>query len=145
MDMVCILPAPPQASRTPASVLPGILLPPFTPRYSSVLPLEPRAWLCAGADRPHMRPSRAAVMARLLDPAAGSTVLDPCGGIGLLAIELASLVEVHAISLDCDAVGQVWRKYGASTAQVRRKYGASMAQVLSLASATRMSSVLHTW
>ena len=32
----------------------------------------------------------------------GELVLDPCGGIGLLAIEAAALQDVRAISLDLD-------------------------------------------
>ena len=72
-------------------------------RKSDPLPLEPtRAWLSAGLDRPHMRPSRAAALARLAAPSPGELVLDPCGGIGMLAIEAAALQDVRAISLDLD-------------------------------------------
>ena len=50
-----------------------------------------------------MRPSRAAALVRLAAPLPGEIVLDPCGGIGLLAIEAAAMQEVRAISLDLDA------------------------------------------
>ena len=82
----------------------GLLLPPFEPRRSDVLPLEPRAWMRAGKDRPHMRPSRAALLVRLAALQPNDRVLDPCGGIGVICIEAASLAAVHAISIDIDAV-----------------------------------------
>jgi hypothetical protein len=51
------------------------------PNQSDPLPLEPtRAWLCAGLERAHMRPSRAAALVRLAAPLPGEVVLDPCGG-----------------------------------------------------------------
>ena len=62
-------------------LLVGLLLPPFKARRSSVLPLEPRHWLCAGLGRSHMRPSRAAALVRLLPMRPGETLLDPCGGV----------------------------------------------------------------
>ena len=101
-----------------ARLLVGLLLPPFAPRKSSVLPPEPRPWLTAGYDagdehRPHMRPSRAASLVRLLYSsraapcavlsATGSVFLDPCGGIGILALEAARFANLLAISLDVDA------------------------------------------
>ena len=49
----------------------GVLLPPFKPRQSDVLPLEPRQWLTC-RDRPHTRPSRAACMVALADLQPGS-------------------------------------------------------------------------
>jgi predicted methyltransferase len=49
-----------------------------------------------------MNPSRAAALVRLAAAADGETVLDPCGGIGLLAIEAAAFAAVAAISLDID-------------------------------------------
>jgi hypothetical protein len=77
----------------------GILLPPFRPKSSSVLPAEPaslelrlneasdhrssRRAANSGVDggeiRPHMRPSRAAGLVRLAKLQPGDTVLDPCG------------------------------------------------------------------
>ena len=101
-------------------VLIGLALPPFTARKSMVLPPEPRPFLTAGYEageghRPHMKPSRAATLVRLLlgsswseDAVTSSTasssasahtntsmqhprcrvLLDPCGGIGILAIEV---------------------------------------------------------
>jgi len=80
----------------------GILLPPFTSRRSSVLPEEPTSWLQYGLARPHMRPSRAAALVRLLCLRAGEAVLDPCGGIGVIAIEAAAHAAVCALSLDTD-------------------------------------------
>ena len=82
------------------SLLVGLLLPPFAPRKSDVLPAEPRLWLCAGLQRAHMRPSRAAALVRLSAAAPGDVVLDPCGGVGLLAIEAACVWPVRAVSLD---------------------------------------------
>ena len=82
------------------SLLVGLLLPPFVPRKSDVLPAEPRPWLCAGLQRAHMRPSRAAALVRLAAAAPGDVVLDPCGGVGLLAIEAACMWPVRAVSLD---------------------------------------------
>lgn len=82
----------------------GVLLPPFAPRRADVLPFEPRMWLCAGRDRPHTRPSRAACLARLARPCAHERLLDPCGGIGVLAMEAASLAAVHATCVDNDAL-----------------------------------------
>lgn len=61
-------------------LLVGLVLPPFKARRSSVLPLEPRHWFVAGAERSHMRPSRAAALVRLLPMCPGETILDPCGG-----------------------------------------------------------------
>ena len=81
----------------------GLLLPPFEPRRSDVLPLEPRLWLRAGRDRPHTRPSRAANLVRLAALQPNERLLDPCGGIGVLCIEAATSAAVHAISLDLDA------------------------------------------
>ena len=48
----------------------GILLPPFEARKSDVLPFEPRQWLSQGRSRPHTRPSRAHLLARLAAPTA---------------------------------------------------------------------------
>jgi cytochrome-b5 reductase len=81
----------------------GLLLPPFEPRRTDVLPLEPRAWLCAGRSRPHTRPSRAALLVRLANLKHNERLLDPCGGIGILSIEAATFAAVHAISCDTDA------------------------------------------
>ena len=78
------------------TLLIGLLLPPFTSRKSTPLPMEPRGWLVAGVDRPHMRPSRAALLVRLLAPADGDVLLDPCGGIGLMAIEAALCANARA-------------------------------------------------
>jgi cytochrome-b5 reductase len=106
----------------------GILLPPFRARASSVLPPEPRPWCVAGYDggstgcggdggndyshRPHMRPSRAAALLRLLfapqtPPCSplrpnGAVLLDPCGGIGILALEAARFARLESISMDLD-------------------------------------------
>ena len=85
------------------TLLIGLLLPPFTSRKSTPLPMEPRGWLVAGVDRPHMRPSRAACLVRLLQPQPGEVLLDPTGGIGLIAIEAALLTAVRAYSIDVDA------------------------------------------
>lgn len=57
------------------SLLIGALLPPFSPRKSDPLPMEPRQWLVRG-ERAHMRPHRAALLARLLAPASGEVL--PC-------------------------------------------------------------------
>ena len=81
----------------------GLLLPPFEPNRADVLPHEPRLWLQAGRERPHMRPSRAALLARLAALEAHERVLDPCGGIGTIGIEAACFAAVHVVSLDSDA------------------------------------------
>lgn len=78
----------------------GLLLPPFRPKQSSVLPTEPASLELGLGEtidqrtggggsatshgdscgiRPHMRPSRAAGLVRLAKLQPGSTVLDPCG------------------------------------------------------------------
>ena len=80
----------------------GILIAPFIARKSDVLPMEPRSWLCVGRERPHTRPSRAHLLARLAAPTLHERLLDPCGGIGLLCLEAASFAHVHAISMDAD-------------------------------------------
>jgi len=49
-----------------------------------------------------MRPHRAALLARLLAPADGEVLLDPTGGVGILAIEAALLASVTAHSVDLD-------------------------------------------
>ena len=83
------------------SLLIGLLLPPSISRKTDPLPAEHRSWL-VGAERPHMRPSRAALCVRLLSPRDGEVWLDPCGGIGLLPIEAALLARVRAFSIDTD-------------------------------------------
>jgi predicted RNA methylase len=85
-----------------ARILLGVVLPPSFSKPSEAMPQEPSRSLVAGLDRPHMRPSRAAALARLLAPSAGDVVLDPCGGIGTLAIAAASLAPVAALSVDLD-------------------------------------------
>ena len=65
----------------------GVLLPPFAPRRSDVLPHEPRVWFEAGRERPHTRPSRAALLVRLAHLAPYERLIDPCGGVGVLALE----------------------------------------------------------
>jgi SAM-dependent methyltransferase len=100
-------------------LLVGLALPPWEPRRTSVLPPELRPWLRHGLSRAHMRPSRAATMVRLLAPAPGDVVLDPCGGLGLLSIEAACLARVHAISLDTDAAASTAARANATEARVR--------------------------
>ena len=56
---------------------------------------------------------------RLLAPAPGDVVLDPCGGLGLLSIEAACLARVHAISLDTDAAASNAARANAAEARVR--------------------------
>ena len=55
---------------------------------------------------------------RLLAPAPGDVVLDPCGGLGLLSIEAACLARVHAISLDTDAAASTAARANATEARV---------------------------
>ena len=85
------------------ALLVGLLLPPYVSRKSTPLPVEPREWLIAGVERPHMRPARAACLVRMAAPKAGEVLLDPTGGLGLLAIEAALLANVRAYSLDVDS------------------------------------------
>ena len=80
----------------------GLLLPPLVSRKSTALPAEHRSWFVAGIDRPHMRPSRAALLVRLINPKPGDVVLDPTGGVGLIAIEAACYADVTAYTLDLD-------------------------------------------
>jgi SAM-dependent methyltransferase len=86
-----------------ASLLVGMVLPPFRPHRSRAVPETPRAWL-PDRSRPHMDPSRAAALVELARIALGEVFLDPCGGIGTLAIEAVSAVPAlrRAISLDLD-------------------------------------------
>jgi len=77
----------------------GLVLPPFTSKPSDAMPSEPRRSLVAGLDRPHMRPSRAAALVLLLAPIDGEVILDPCGGIGLLAIAATSAVRANSLSI----------------------------------------------
>ena len=86
-----------------ASLLVGMVLPPFRPHRSRAVPETPRAWL-PDRSRPHMDPSRAAALVELARIAPGEVFLDPCGGIGTLAIEAVSAVPTLrcAISLDLD-------------------------------------------
>lgn len=84
------------------SLLIGVLLPPLMARKSDSLPAESRTWLTSGVERPHMRPSRAALLVRLLAPRAGDVLVDPCGGIGLIAIEAAMYANLTAWSIDLD-------------------------------------------
>jgi SAM-dependent methyltransferase len=86
------------------SLLVGLLLPPFLPRRSAVLPRCPRAYLTDPAGRGFFSPSRAACLVRLLGLLPGEVLLDPCGGVGVLPIE-AALAQPRlgrAISLDND-------------------------------------------
>lgn len=87
-----------------ARVLLGVVLPPSFSKPSEAMPQEPNRSLVAGLDRPHMRPSRAAALVRLLAPSPGDVVLDPCGGIGTLAIAAASMAPVVVLSVDHDPV-----------------------------------------
>jgi len=84
----------------------GLLLPPpfGNLRRTDAMPKEVRPWVEPGCTRAHMRPSRAhlLLMALGIDDFAGGVLLDPCGGIGTLAIEAASMVDLKALSLDND-------------------------------------------
>ena len=84
------------------TLLVGVALPPFAPRAAHVLPLEPRAALVAGRERPHTRPARAAALLRLAAVRDGEVLLDPCGGIGVIALEAAGYAAVHALTIDVD-------------------------------------------
>lgn len=87
-----------------SSLLVGLLLPPFVPRRSAVLPRCPRAYLTDPATCGYFSPSRAACLALLAGLRRGEVLLDPCGGVGVIPIECA-LVEPglkRAISLDND-------------------------------------------
>lgn len=112
-------------------LLVGLLMPPYAPRSSLVMPPEPRPWLTAGylageGHRPHMRPSRAAALVRLLfsprpAPCAplaahGSVLLDPCGGIGILALEAARFAPLVAITLDVDPIATAAAAQNATSA-----------------------------
>ena len=125
----------------------GLLLPPYAARKSAVLPSEPRPWLISGYEagedhRPHMRPSRAAALVRLLFAprpapcaplvAAGSVLLDPCGGIGILALEAARFAPLLAITLDVDPSAAVAARRNASSAALtagRREGGLTSSEL----------------
>lgn len=95
----------------------GLLLPPYEARKGDTLPLEVRPWLLASRDRPHTRPSRAACLARLLAPKEGEVAMvEPCGGIGVLAIEAASAFALHVVTVDCDAAASAAAKANAASA-----------------------------
>ncbi|KAL1508149.1 hypothetical protein AB1Y20_007736 [Prymnesium parvum] len=81
----------------------GLLLPPFSPRAADVFPSEPRPHALRGAQRPHTRPARAAALVRLAALSDGEKLLDPVGGIGVIALEAARFAAVDVISLDLDA------------------------------------------
>lgn len=71
-----------------------------------ILPMERRAWL-APTTRCCMRPSRAHLLLRVaqlhkLCEHAPCLLLDPCGGVGTLALEAAAMACIHCITMDID-------------------------------------------
>lgn len=85
------------------ALLVGFMLPPFASKRA--LPPSPRAWLpAASRQRPHMSPCRAACLVRLCRPRPGERFLDPCGGLGIIAIEAALAVPglAAAVTIDID-------------------------------------------
>ena len=101
------------------SLLVGLLLPPFLPRRSAVLPRCPRAYLTDPAGRGYFSPSRAACLVRRLGLLPGEVLLDPCGGVGVLPIEaaLAQPQLGRAISLDNDPLAtRIAREHAAAAA-----------------------------
>jgi len=119
----------------------GIVLPPFLARPSSVLPEEPRAWLLHGAERAHMRPSRAACLVRMLCPCDGDVLLDPCGGLGVIAIEAASLAALLAISMDTDATANAAAAASAVAARSQLRGCVHVVNANALTRSIRASSV----
>ena len=85
------------------ALLVGFMLPPFA--SNRALPPSPRAWLPASSQqRPHMSPCRAACLVRLCRLRPGERFLDPCGGLGIIAIEAVLAVSglEAAVSIDID-------------------------------------------
>ena len=79
----------PSSASSPGGAPHSASPPSFAPRRSDVLPHEPRVWFEAGRERPHTRPSRAALLVRLAHLAPYERLIDPCGGVGVLALEAA--------------------------------------------------------
>ena len=85
------------------ALLVGFMLPPFA--STRALPPSPRAWLpAASRQRPHMSPCRAACLVQLCCLRPGERFLDPCGGLGIIAIEaaLCCLGLAAAVTIDVD-------------------------------------------